>query len=124
MAKPKNNKTKTKLQTPGDKAIRKTFKEVDKGRFKTAEEAREYYDRALHNEMAKLLTEIETITKKAERSQTTGLIVGSLMTLIGGVFAGSLFWWMTNKNDASTILAVFSGVMFFLGLLMIVFRKN
>ena len=70
------------------------------------------YKEAVSDILHEIRTEIETLNKKAEKSQTYGLIVGSLMTLIGGVFTGSLLWFTQNKNDASTFLVVFSSVMF------------
>jgi len=111
-------------QTPkpldiGQKTSIKVTNKKIKGLITTEEETKEYAEEIYKIELAKILNKIKEIAENSKKAQTTGLIVGSLMTLIGGVFAGALIVWMQYANSATTFLVWVCGIMFVLSLFII-----
>ena len=106
---------------PASQAYKQAKEDLDgafsRGEVTTLEEMKSYFDERLTFHLEQ---QLEKITIKANKSQIVGLVQGALLSFLGGMFASSIFWWVSTKTWTSVIIGWACGIAFIFSLIIII----
>lgn len=102
-----------------DQALKDLSVAVEDGTVTTSQQMKDFLD----TRIKQLLEEnLKKMMGASYRSQLKGILIGAVMSFLGGMFAISLFNWLETNPKANTVYVIICGVAFFIALIIVILR--